>query len=165
MFDAVCRPLRIADFHGVFSSTPDGDVMVFVAHGRRVGRGTRVGDAAVPLLRVLAPAVASVTDRLTRSWGRFCGSAGAAPAGTTMTRVLPDNAVLRARFGLTPREADVARAIAYGWTRHQIAGVYGISGATVRHHTEAVFCKLDVQRRGAVALALMVGQPGRDTLD
>jgi DNA-binding CsgD family transcriptional regulator len=171
LFDAVCRPAGVADFHGVFARTPHGDAMLFVAHGRRAGRGTCMGEAAVPLLRVLAPAAATVPGLLGRAWPlpalRPAGAAGAAGASSRVSDhplgappALPgtpalDAATLRVRFGLTPREADVARGLARGWTRRQIAAAYGVSGATARHHTEAVFRKLGVTRRAAVALALL----------
>ncbi len=161
MWDAVCRPAGLADFHGVFARTPHGDVMLFVARGRRAGRGARVGDAAVPILRVLAPAVAVVPGLLGRAWSAATPD-GAPAGGSGRPRTgpaLPGAAALRARFGLTPREADVARGLAQGWTRGQIAAAYGVSGATARHHTEAVFRKLGVTRRAAVALALLAEGP------
>jgi DNA-binding CsgD family transcriptional regulator len=156
MFDAVCRPLGVADFHGVFARTPHGDAMLFVAHGRRAGRGTRVGEAAVPLLRVLAPAL-----------GAALGLLGPAPGGPGLspnsTPPLPDAPALRARFGLTPREADVAHGLARGGTRRQIAESLGMREATARHHTEAVFRKLGVRTRGAVGLALLGAAPETPT--
>jgi DNA-binding CsgD family transcriptional regulator len=161
MFDAVCRPLGVADFHGVFARTPHGDAMLFVAHGRRAGRRTLLGEAAVPLLRVLAPALGAAVALLRAGeggppWGGRVGPDAVGPH-------LPDPPTLRARFGLTPREADVAHGLARGWTREQIAAAAGMRPATARHHTEAVFRKLGVRTRGAVGLALLGAAPGAPT--
>ncbi len=163
MFDAVCRPLGIADFHGVFARTPHGEAMLFVAHGRRagrgVGRGTLVGEAAVPLLRVLAPALGAALGLLGPGRGGPTRPDGARPGGAPGAPPLPDAPTLRARFGLTPREADVAHGLARGWTRREIAAAAGMRPATARHHTEAVFRKLGVRTRGAVGLALLGAAP------
>ena len=152
MFDAVCRPLGIADFCGVFARTPHGDAMLFVARGRRASRGTPVGADAEPLLRVLAPglgaALALASDRPSRRTAE-----GAAPDASAAPP--PGPAALRSRFGLTPREADVARGLARGQTLKQLAAELGVSTSTARHHTESVFRKLGVRTRGAVALALL----------
>jgi DNA-binding CsgD family transcriptional regulator len=144
MFDAVCRPLGIRDFHGVWAATPHGDAMLFVAHGAHVGAGTLIGDAAVPLTRVMAPALGAALEL--RAVERARASA-----------VLPDAEQLVAQFALTPREAEVARAIATGLTRRQTAQALGIRESTARHHTERVFAKLGVRTRAAVALALLGG--------
>jgi DNA-binding CsgD family transcriptional regulator/PAS domain-containing protein len=68
---------------------------------------------------------------------------------------LPTVERLVERFGLTPREAEVALQIARGATRDEIAGQLGVSPHTVRAHSERVFLKLGVNTRGAVALALL----------
>lgn len=52
---------------------------------------------------------------------------------------------------LTVREQQIARLIATGESCKRIAGTLGISEHTVRHHTERVFAKLNVQSRAAVA--------------
>lgn len=53
--------------------------------------------------------------------------------------------------GLTPRETGVARLLAAGLSAKAIASQLGISPHTARHHTERVYTKLGVRRRGAVA--------------
>jgi DNA-binding CsgD family transcriptional regulator len=73
---------------------------------------------------------------------------GAAPA-------LPGAGVLQQRLGLTPREADVALALAQGLSLRAIAASLAVSVSTARFHTEAVFRKLGVHRRSAVAVALL----------
>jgi DNA-binding CsgD family transcriptional regulator len=69
--------------------------------------------------------------------------------------VFPDAAALEAAHGLTPREAEVALHVARGATRDRIAEALGISPHTARAHTEKVFAKLGVTRRGAVAAAIL----------
>ena len=70
------------------------------------------------------------------------------------TSVLPSRAAAVAR-GLTSRETDVALLLAQGLSRAEVASALSLSAHTVRHHTEAVFRKLGVHTRGAVALALL----------
>lgn len=55
------------------------------------------------------------------------------------------------RFGLTPREAEVAELLARRQTNREIAETLGISRHTVRHHAERVFMKLGVHSRREVA--------------
>jgi len=69
--------------------------------------------------------------------------------------VLPAPEALRARFGLTAREASVARLIAQGRDNVRIARKLGLSVNTARHYTEAVLLKLAVPCRSAVAAALL----------
>jgi DNA-binding CsgD family transcriptional regulator len=71
---------------------------------------------------------------------------------------VPDPLELVRRFGLTRREAEVAIRLAYGRSDREIAGELQLSPHTVRHHAEAVFVKLDVTSRKALALHL--GSPG-----
>lgn len=61
---------------------------------------------------------------------------------------------LMRRFGLTRREAEVAHWLAYGRSDREIATELGLSRHTVRHHAEAVFVKLGVTSRKALALQL-----------
>ena len=64
------------------------------------------------------------------------------------------------RFGLTPREAEVAALLARRLTNREIAEALGISRHTVRHHAERVFTKLGVHSRRDVAGRLET--PGDD---
>ncbi|MDX1646470.1 MAG: helix-turn-helix transcriptional regulator [Longimicrobiales bacterium] len=76
--------------------------------------------------------------------------------------MLPDVPSLQARYGLTPREAEVALHVATGATRDRIARELGVSPHTVRAHTEKIFMKLGVSSRSAVAAALVGAyHPGR----
>jgi DNA-binding CsgD family transcriptional regulator len=65
---------------------------------------------------------------------------------------IPHESELMRRFGLTRREADIAYRLAYGRSNREIAGELGLSPHTVRHHAEAVFLKLGVVSRKALAL-------------
>lgn len=64
---------------------------------------------------------------------------------------LPDMAALSERFGLTPREAEVALHLARGRTDRQVAAALTISYSTARRHAERTLQKLDVRSRAAVA--------------
>ncbi|HET7458830.1 MAG TPA: helix-turn-helix transcriptional regulator [Gemmatimonadaceae bacterium] len=73
---------------------------------------------------------------------------------------LPSADVLRARFGLTPREAEVALRLAVGDSDGEVAGTLGVSHHTVRHHAESIFTKLEVHSRKALALVLLGDRDG-----
>lgn len=62
-----------------------------------------------------------------------------------------DDERLRARFGLSPREARVARLLAEGKSNEQVARALSISPHTARHHTERVLVKFEVSSRAAIA--------------
>ena len=67
---------------------------------------------------------------------------------------LPGPRALRQRFGLTRREAEVARLLAEGLPDRAIADGLSIAHATARRHTERVLRKLGVSSRAAVASCL-----------
>jgi DNA-binding CsgD family transcriptional regulator len=56
--------------------------------------------------------------------------------------------------GLSPREQEIARMVASGYTNKQIASVLGISTWTVSTHLRRIFCKLDVGTRAAMVARL-----------
>lgn len=60
---------------------------------------------------------------------------------------LPEPDRLCGRFGLTPREAQVARRLAVRRTNAEIADELFLSEHTVRRHTERVLQKLSVGSR------------------
>jgi DNA-binding CsgD family transcriptional regulator len=70
---------------------------------------------------------------------------------------LPPAEALCGRWGLTPREAAVARLLAEGRSNAEVTERLGISPHTARHHTESVLLKLDVRSRAEVAVRLMGG--------
>jgi DNA-binding CsgD family transcriptional regulator len=72
-----------------------------------------------------------------------------------MQAELPPADVLQKRFGLTRKEACVARLIAEDQTNEEIATQLSISPHTARHHTERVLAKLDVRSRTKVRNALV----------
>ena len=79
---------------------------------------------------------------------------------------LPEAEELMWRFGLTAREASVARLLAEGHENASVARALGIRDTTARHYTESVLLKLGVRSRAAVAAALLGTQrrpdePGR----
>ncbi|CAN5789959.1 hypothetical protein BH23ACT2_BH23ACT2_06500 [soil metagenome] len=57
--------------------------------------------------------------------------------------------------GLTEREVDVLRLLAYGSTNRQIAGALGISPKTVGAHIEHIYLKANVASRAAATLFAM----------
>lgn len=61
-------------------------------------------------------------------------------------------APLEARFGLTPREAEVLLWVAQGKTNPETATILGIRPYTVRTHLERIFMKLGVETRQAAGL-------------
>ncbi|MFN8575147.1 MAG: helix-turn-helix transcriptional regulator [Gemmatimonadaceae bacterium] len=62
---------------------------------------------------------------------------------------------LRALFGLSPREADVALLLARGCRNKQVATRLGISEFTARRHTERVLHKLHATSRSEVAAKVL----------
>lgn len=73
------------------------------------------------------------------------------------------SAALRARWGLTTREADIVRLLARRATNREMAATLRLSPHTVRHHVERVFLKLGVHSRRRVSerLAAPVDPEGR----
>jgi DNA-binding CsgD family transcriptional regulator len=68
---------------------------------------------------------------------------------------LPSAALLVERFGLTPREADVAELLARGCSNLQVAESLAISPFTARRHTERVLMKLSARSRAEVSAVLL----------
>jgi len=64
----------------------------------------------------------------------------------------PDS--LRARYGLTLRELQVASLLMHRLTNAEIARMLGISPHTARHHTESVLAKFAVRSREALRRAI-----------
>lgn len=72
-------------------------------------------------------------------------------------RRLPASEAIRSRFGLTPRQSEVAQRLAEGQSDATVARALGISRRTAEHHAEAVRLRLSVHSRAALAAALQVG--------
>jgi DNA-binding CsgD family transcriptional regulator len=77
-----------------------------------------------------------------------------APRGAAAAATLPEDAVLRARFGLTAREVTVARLLAERLSDAEIGVRLGTSPHTARTHVERVRTKVGVARRSEVAARL-----------
>jgi DNA-binding CsgD family transcriptional regulator len=76
----------------------------------------------------------------------------------TVVRIAHDlrgGSSISARFGLTQREAAVARLLAEGRSNAEIARELSISSHTARHHTENVLVKLGVRSRAQVAAKVL----------
>lgn len=69
--------------------------------------------------------------------------------------VLPSPSLLRSRFRLTPRQAEVALLLAEGLTDAAIAERLHLSPHTARRYSERVLKRLGLHSRAAVALALL----------
>ncbi len=82
------------------------------------------------------------------------GASGASAPGETPDVIGYTDEELVARFGLTLRQAAVARLLARGLTNPEIAETLAISRFTARNHAEQVLAKLGVVSRGRVAAAL-----------
>ena len=68
---------------------------------------------------------------------------------------LPSPERIRTRFGLTPRQAQVALLMAEGTASREIARSLRVSPHTVRRHEEAVLRKLGLRSRAGIALSLL----------
>ena len=104
------------------------------------------------LLRRRTPPTAPGTDARTRP-----ATSGVAPDAlvpATADVIGFTDAQLMQRFGLTSRQAAVARLLARGLTNPEIAEALAISRFTVRNHAEQVLAKIGVAGRGRVASAL-----------
>jgi len=68
---------------------------------------------------------------------------------------LPEPAAIAERFGLSPRQAEVAVLLALRLSTKEIASRLGISRHTARTHVEGALLRLGVHRRTEVAGALL----------
>jgi DNA-binding CsgD family transcriptional regulator len=71
-----------------------------------------------------------------------------------LTNALPSPQILRERWHLTAREAELVPRLCAGHTARTIATALGISPHTARRHTEAVLRKLGVSSRALIAAKL-----------
>jgi DNA-binding CsgD family transcriptional regulator len=122
IWDAVVRPAGMLHFQGAFV-----DGALFWTSRERPSRAAPTGEDAAPLVELLVPAFRAGLHALGR-------------------RPLPAE-----RWGLTPREAEVARLLARGHTAKRIAAALGITPHTASRHTERILAKLGVSTRTAAA--------------
>lgn len=128
------------------------------------------GDALALEGRILAASVAWVALRSCRPWRDALPAAEAEAAlradaqrgrfdGEVVEALIDSDAAphkaARARpqaLRLSPREADVLRAISRGASNKEIARELGLSPSTVRTHVESVFRKFECSTRAAATL-------------
>jgi DNA-binding CsgD family transcriptional regulator len=67
------------------------------------------------------------------------------------------DARLRRHFGLTPKQARIARLAALGASNAEIAAHFSLSPHTVRHHVSAILRRLGVRSRSALASTIFRG--------
>ena len=133
----VLTPGRIYDSENIDWPVADGHTALCISYSNVEtslrSRRSSPRHAAGPLLRLLLPALkVGVTMRL----------AGDHEVGTELTL---------GRFGLTRREAQIARLLARRATNREIAEQLELSPHTVRHHVENVFMKLGIHSRRSIA--------------
>jgi len=132
----VLTPGRIYDSENIDWSVTGGHVALCVSYSNAQtsvrSRRTSPRSAAGALLKLLLPAL---------------------KVGVTM-RLAHDREVVAelslARFGLTRREAQIARLLARRATNREIAEQLDVSRHTVRHHVENIFAKLGVHSRRSI---------------
>jgi DNA-binding CsgD family transcriptional regulator len=180
LLDALPQALLVCDLDGrMLHQTPALTRLLAVsAAGEQLCGELRATVAAVRTVAApaggrLAPALAPVARTLHTSAGTYrlsgCvvpeGVLGNAPAVLVQIEptapAAPTPAELRERFGLTPREIEVARLLAERRTNREIAAALGISPHTAERHTERVLAKLGVASRTDVRARLAAAaEPG-----
>jgi DNA-binding CsgD family transcriptional regulator len=133
----VLTPGRIRDSENIDWPVADGHTALCISYSNVEtsvrSRRNSPRHTAGALLRLLLPALkVGVTMRL----------AGDREVAADLTL---------GRFGLTRREAQVARLLARRATNREIADQLGVSPHTVRHHVENIFAKLGIHSRRSVA--------------
>jgi DNA-binding CsgD family transcriptional regulator len=68
-------------------------------------------------------------------------------ADMTLLREKVEKADRFAKYGLTPRERDVATLLLAAQTRRMISGALGVSESTVKTHTSNLYNKLNINSR------------------
>ncbi len=86
--------------------------------------------------------------------GRHAAGAGPADRPPPERRGGPSTTHLRVHFGMTPREAEVAKLLEEGCANLVIARRLDISPHTARHHTQRVLSKLGVHSRSEAGARL-----------
>jgi DNA-binding CsgD family transcriptional regulator len=120
-----------------------------------------IGDALAPAAAIArslgaAPLLARI-ERLARL-ARVELPSDSAPAGPRASAAAADPGDPLATLGLTPREREILRLVAAGWSNARIADELGISVSTASVHVSNILAKLDVENRvEAAALAHRLG--------
>jgi len=136
----VLTPGRMCDSENIDWPVADGHTALCISYNNVEtslrSRRNSPRHAAGALLRLLLPALkVGVTMRL----------AGDHEVAAELTL---------GRFGLTRREAQVARLLARRATNREIADQLDVSPHTVRHHVENIFAKLGIHSRRSIASQL-----------
>jgi DNA-binding CsgD family transcriptional regulator len=139
-FGEILSPSGMRDSENIDWSVGGGHVSLCISYTDVVSsaqcRRSSARSAADTLLRLLLPALKiAVSMRLSRD------QESAEP-------------LTLGAFGLTAREAQVARLLARRATNREIAEQLDLSRHTVRHHVENIFAKLGVHSRRLVAAQL-----------
>ncbi len=122
---------------------------------RALGERTVPGSDLNSSIKVTTP-----TNRYRLAASHLEGGYGEAPV-TVLVVVrpvvppLPDEVELRERYGLTPRQSEVAILLARGHSNRDIADRLTISPHTARHHAQRVLEKTGAPSRKALALHLL----------
>jgi DNA-binding CsgD family transcriptional regulator len=116
-------------------------------------------------LALRARAEGSATVRLRIRTGRWLTAHAERVGGSSQVSVILQPSrphevaqVLSAAYGLTPREAEVARLVAAGCSNPEIAGLLFVSRYTVQDHLKHVFEKLAVGSRSELVARLFFDQ-------
>jgi DNA-binding CsgD family transcriptional regulator/tetratricopeptide (TPR) repeat protein len=164
--------VMLARAHAVRVTDPAAAGVLAEDAARRLTEGGRRLDAGRALLTAgLAHAEADRADlareRLREATDVFgeCGAAGLAAQAVQARRRLGDRVAAPATaaghgggpgdtHGMTPRELEIAKLVAKGFTNQRIAGELYVSVRTVETHLSRVFAKLGVSSRTGVAATL-----------
>lgn len=148
-------------------SDTEGDIVIGAMQRIACSMSSHKGSPGESASSALAAAALAQSHEISTARGRYMLRATLLPAGTCSTgpsvlvlarqlsATLPPAIELRARFGLTGREADVALHLAAGMTDDAIARRIGVSSHTARHHSEHVLVKLGLRSRKGLGLFLM----------
>lgn len=125
----------------------------------------RVREVAEAAVSTCAPPAGFVRRELPVGEGRvdvWTGVTGAEPGTTVVVVVppstdLPDKAELCRRFGLTPRESEVALLLAARRSNKEVARTLSIAHKTAWRHTSRVLSKLGTNSRRDVGRVIRAG--------
>jgi DNA-binding NarL/FixJ family response regulator len=123
------------DEHSVISSLEAGATGYLL----KDGTSESIGDSILQLVAGGSPISPPIARHLLRRFQATAGSEPAKPAPPDATAEEP---------ALTPREVEILRLIAKGFSFPEIARLLGISAHTVTTHVRHIYGKLEVNSRG-----------------